>query len=305
MWFKNARIYNVNYSEISGFFTDETKLEEALEQTAFQPCKSQEVSSIGFAPLFGPDSAYCYRHENSFFCKLLEENKLLPASVIKNELQNQIMQREAELQRNISKNEREALKTAIQNQLLAKAFTTRREMLIWMNTATNMIVVGASSAKRAEKGLAMLRQALSSFPAKVPQPRCVVEDRMTAWLTTPEELPSQFELGTDTILKSQDDDGGVIRASREDLTSEEIAVHIHSGKVSTEVQVVYDDALSLVLGADLSMKRIKPLDQYLEKNLPEKSDDERADMQSYLIIQGQLFTSLCELLMEIFDCDRQ
>ena len=42
----------------------------------------------------------------------------------------------------------------------------------------------------------------------------------------------------------------------------------------------------------------------LEKNLPEKSDDETADAQSLLVLQGELLSELCDYLMEIFNCDR-
>ncbi|MBO6257819.1 MAG: recombination-associated protein RdgC [Succinivibrio sp.] len=304
MWFKNARIYNVDYSEINHFFKDERELQDALESASFRPCMAQEVSTIGFAPLFGPDSAYCFVNGSDVFCRLVEETKLLPSSVIKTELDDQVRKREQELQRPVKKTEKEALKTAVLNQLLSKAFATRRELLVWCNPEHQMVAIGATSAKRAEKALAMLRQAFGSFPATVPQPRCVVEDRMTSWLSPKGQLPSVLQLGTDTVLKSPEDDGGVIRASREDLSSDEIAVHVDAGKVATEIQVVYDDSLSMVLGSDLSLKRLKPLDQYLERNLPAKSEDAAADIQAHLILQGQLLGEVSELLMEIFDCDR-
>ncbi len=51
------------------------------------------------------------------------------------------------------------------------------------------------------------------------------------------------------------------------------------------------------------IKKIKPSDIYLEKNLPEKSDDAIADAEALLVIQGDILTSLTQYLMEIFDCD--
>ncbi|MCR5537035.1 MAG: recombination-associated protein RdgC [Succinivibrio sp.] len=305
MWFKNARLYNVDLTELKSVFDDEQQLNDALSSTSFTPCTAQEVATSGFIPLFGPDTPYCYRQGQHYFCQLQEENKLLPASVVKNELENQIRIKEQELNRKVNHDERNAMKTAVQNQLLSRAFTTRRTYLIWINPESKLVAIGASSAKRAEGVLAMLRQALGSFPAKILQPRCVVEDRMTAWLSDPAELPEQFALGTDTVLKSPAEEGGVIRASREDLTSEEIAVHINSGKVSTEVQVIFREAVSLVLTSDLSLKRLKLLDLYLERMLPEQTDDEIANLQGQLIIQADLLNELGLAIMEIFDCDHQ
>lgn len=117
-------------------------------------------------------------------------------------------------------------------------------------------------------------------------------------------LPKRFTFGSETTLKSTDEDGGIIRASKEDLTSEEIAVHLEAGKVATEIGLSFDESLELTLTSDLALKKLKPTDIYLEKNLPEKSDDETADAQALLVLQGELLSELCDYLMEIFSCDR-
>ncbi|HAR80294.1 MAG TPA: hypothetical protein DCR21_05625 [Succinivibrionaceae bacterium] len=304
MWFKNARIYDVDFKAIKEIFSDPETLEKSIENNArFKSCKqTSEVASIGFVPLFGNDTPYFFSNGSSFFFKLVEENKLLPASVIRTELNEQVAAKEAELKRGMSKQEKETLKTAVTSLLLSKAFTTRREMLMWCNTELNLCAVAVSSAKRAEKALAMMRQALGSFPATLPEAKCVVEDRMTNWVSK-NQLPEKFELGTDTTLKSLEEDGGIIRASKEDLTSTEIAAHFDAGKVITDLQLIYDNSLLFVLSNDLSLKRMKPLDQYLEKNLPEKTDDAIADQQSHLILQGELLSEIISRIERIFDCE--
>ncbi len=303
MWFKSARLYTVDLSELGASVNDETQFEDALTGCPFKPVAGNDISSIGFVPLFGGDTAFSFKTAGGYFCRLLEETKLLPASVIRTELEELIAQKEAELQRELRKNEKEALKTAVTGKLLSQAFATRREMLVFVHPEHNLLVISASSAKRAEKAVAMLREAFVSFPAKVLQPRCAVEDRMTSWISD-NELPESFALGTDVVLKSTDDEGGVVRVSREDLSSEEISVHIEAGKVVTELQLLYDNALSLVLTSDLAFKRMRPTDQYLEKNLPEKADDRIADMQSHLVLQGAMLDELCNRILEIFDCER-
>lgn len=241
--------------------------------------------------------------ENHFF-KLIEETKLLPSSVIKTELNELTAKKEIELKRQLRKNEKEALKAAVAGKLLAQAFATRRELLIWVNTDKSLVGVAATSSKRAEKALAMLREAFSTFPAKLLAPHAMVDEKMTSWLKDATTLPKRFTFGSETTLKSTDEDGGIIRASKEDLTSEEIAVHLEAGKVATEIGLSFDESLELTLTSDLALKKLKPTDIYLEKNLPEKSDDETADAQALLVLQGELLSELCDYLMEIFSCDR-
>ena len=162
--------------------------------------------------------------------------------------------------------------------------------------------MSVSSAKRAERAIAMLREAFSTFPAKCFQPRCVVEDRMTSWISN-NDLPNVFTLGNDATLKSTDDEGGTVKVSKEDLSSDEIAVHINAGKVITDLQLIFEDTVMCVLSSDLTVKRMRPLDQFLEKNLPEKSDDAVADMAAHLCLQGEVLTSLIDSISEIFDCE--
>ncbi|MCR5085332.1 MAG: recombination-associated protein RdgC [Succinivibrionaceae bacterium] len=306
MWLKNARIYTLSLEgPLLGTIADQQALEAAIAATPFHPCQAQEISTIGFAPLFGPDGAYTFTNGADHFCLLQEETKLLPASVLRDELEAEILRQQRDLGRELRKTEREALKTAMQNRLLERAFAVRRTTLVWFNHEAKAAAVGASSAKRAERGVATLRQAFGgTFPAAAMQPRCAVEDRITSWITEG-SLPGCFTLGTDATLRSSDEDGGTIRAAKEDLSSEEIAAHLKAGKEFSEIQLTYDDSLSLVLTSDLALKRIKPTDQYLERNLPGKIEDRNADLQSNLIIEGALLSSLYQRLCEIFDVERK
>lgn len=304
MWFKNARIYRLELSEeIKNYFKDEELLEKTVSEKAYRPCMAQEVSTLGFAPIFGKSAkAFTFSNAHNHFFKIVEENKLLPASVIKNELDEEIENKEIALKRELRKNEKQALKTAVVNKLLAQAFSARRELLICVNSEKGYVAVSVSSAKRAERAIAMLREAFSTFPAKCFQPRCVVEDRMTSWISN-NDLPNVFTLGNDATLKSTDDEGGTVKVSKEDLSSDEIAVHIKAGKVITDLQLIFEDTVMCVLSSDLTVKRMRPLDQFLEKNLPEKSDDAVADMAAHLCLQGEVLTSLIDSISEIFDCE--
>ncbi|SPT67756.1 Recombination-associated protein rdgC [Anaerobiospirillum thomasii] len=306
MWFKNARIYTVELSdEHKKILRNDELLEQTIAQKAFKPCQAQELATLGFSPIFGRYAdVYTYSYGNHHFFNITEESKLLPSSVIKNELENEIEEKEASLGRELRKNEISTIKTALVNRLLAVAFATRRDLLVYVNSDKGYVAVAASSAKRSEKAIAMLREAFAgTFPARSFQPRCVIEDRMTSWVKDA-ALPQIFVLGGDATLKSGDDEGGVVKVSRELLTSDEVLNHIEAGKVITDIQLTFEDSISFVLGSDLSFKRMRPEDQYLEKNLPEKSEDAIADMQSHLILQSDILTSLIDSIVEIFDCEK-
>lgn len=305
MWFKNAQIYSLQLTdEQKSILRDDSRFEALLQSKPFHHCQAQELSTIGFAPLFGRAApVMAFSTGPHHFMRLIEESKLLPSTVIRQVLDEEIDQKQADLGRDLQKNEIKTLKTAVTSKLLEQAFSCQREMLVYINSDKNFAVVSVSSAKRAEKAIAMLREAFyGSFKARPYQPRCPVQDRMTSWIKN-QELPEDITLGTDATLKSSDDVGATVRVARDDLQSEEIQTHINAGKVITEIQLIFREDVSFVLTADLVLKRVRPEDQYMEKTLPDSSDDPVLDAQALLIMQAEIFENVVAALIRIFDCD--
>ena len=77
-----------------------------------------------------------------------------------------------------------------------------------------------------------------------------------------------------------------------------------AGKVATEIGLNFEDSIEFTLTQEIALKKIKLADIYVEKNLPKSGDDEIADAQAELVLQGELFEQLSDYLLEIFDCDR-
>ncbi|HIX57778.1 MAG TPA: recombination-associated protein RdgC [Candidatus Anaerobiospirillum pullistercoris] len=305
MWFKNARIYTVALDDgLKSIFNNETLLNEKIAAEQFKPTTQKEMSSCGFSPVFGRHTdAFVFSHDQNHFLRFTEENKLLPSSIVNQALADEIDIREQELNRALKKSEKQALKTALIDKMMAQAFTTRRELFMWINTRYGFVAVSASSAKRAENAITILRKALTTFPAKSFQPRCVVEDRLTSFVAT-KELPESFELGFDAVLKSNDDTGSTVRVSKDDLTSNEVVSHIKAGKVITDLQLSFNHCAQFVLSADLTVKRLALDDQFLEHNLPQPTDDKLADLQANVIIEGEVLTNLVAAISKAFDCDK-
>lgn len=305
MWFKNARIYKVDLDEnLKSIFNNPTLLEDCINKARFKPVGDMELSSAGFTPVLGRHTeAYSFSFDNNHFFKITEETKLLPKAVINQAFLDEIDNKEQELQRPLTKPEKQALKSALTQKMTAQAFKSKKDLILMVNTKHNFAIIGVTSAKRAEEACALLRQALGSFPAKSYQPRCVVEERLTSFVTQDDQLPQGFTLGFDTVLKSNTDEGGTVRISKEELTTKEVTNHIAAGKVITDLQLNYDQSVSFVLSQDLGIKRIALDDQYLERNLPQKTDDATADLQGFLIVQAEILTRLVGAITQAFDCD--
>lgn len=300
MWFKSAQFYTLDYTPLQDLFADDARLDAALASVSFRPCAAQEAVTAGFAPILEGHEAYTVAAAGGYFVKMVEENKLLPASVVKRELHQQAVRRAAEIGQPLTPPELDALKESVVSMLLSQAFAVRREYLLWLRPSIGALAVEAHG-KRADRAVALLRQAFTTCEALPLAPQTPVSETLTRWVQT-EELPPDWALGTDATLKATAGDGGVIRASREDLTAAEFTGLITAGKLVTELQLLYRDALSLVLSADLSLKRMRAQDQYLERELPSSRDDPAADAQAGLLVQDPLLTGLFTCIKEIFKC---
>lgn len=156
--------------------------------------------------------------------------------------------------------------------LLPRAFSRFNQTFMWIDTVNDLIMVDAASAKRAEDTLALLRKSLGSLPVVPLTMESPIELTLTEWVRSG-ELPAGFIIQDEAELKAILEDGGVIRCKKQNLISDEIAVHIEAGKLVTKLAVDWQERIQLVLADDGSLKRLKFADTLREQNDDIDRDD--------------------------------
>jgi recombination associated protein RdgC len=296
MWFKNIRAYRLT----SPFGFSAEQLGEQLGQRTFEPCGKSQALSMGWvAPLGDASSELAHAAGGRLLIKLKREEKLLPSTVVREQLEEKVAVIESEQARKVYRKERLTLKDEIVQDCLPRAFTRSSAVFAYIDTRSNWIFVDAASAARAEELLNLLRECIGSFPVILPQVNDAPSATMTGWLAH-QSLPDDFALGEECELREFGEEGGVVRCRGVDLLSEEVETHLNAGKQVARLALCWEERVKLVLAEDLCLRRLKFSEELMKENedIPEADDAARLDADFALM--SDAITGLQDRVIALF-----
>lgn len=273
------------------------QLETQLATLPFTPCASQDASNFGWVPPLGKQGmVFVHSADGQLLICAKKEEKVLPNSVINDMVAEKVEVIELEQGRALNKKEKELIKEDVIVDLLPRAFSRYQQAYAWLNPAAGFIAVDASSVKRAEDLLALLRKSIGSLPVVPLAMTTPPQLTLTEWLKEG-AAPAGFTLEDEVELRSALEHGGIIRAKQQDLLSEEIGNHLEADKLVTSLALNWADTLSFVLKDDMSIKRIKYCEELREQNDDVSNEDALARFDAdFALVTGELSRFIPDLI---------
>jgi len=297
MWFKNLAIYRFT----EPYTSTVEDMEQMLLQHQFRACGGHDEFSLGWvSPLGNASDALVYTANGFIMVCLKKQEKVIPASVINEMLQEKITEIEEQEARKLAQKERSRLKDELIFELLPRAFSFSRKTYAYIDRQGGWLVVDAASPKKAEDLLSLLRKSLGSLPVAPISASVKPAGVMTEWLLN-NSAPKNFQIEDECELRSPEEEGAIIRCKRHDLALPEIKNHLDSGKQAIKLALSWAERLCFMLDENLSVKRLKFLDLIQEQldDINASNDMEMFDAD-FAIMTSELAEFLPRLL-ELFN----
>ena len=290
MWFKQLQLFqfegSINYSI--------DVLKEKLEPLAFTQCLPSMPQSMGWVSPIDDDNMPLVRSINSYIMLCLQiEEKILPATVIRQELSELIKQIETSENRKLRPKEKGTLKDQITITLLPRAFSKFTKIYAYIDTKNHWLVLGTANVKKAEQFISMLKKSIDGEIHSVDVKK--VSSIMTNWLKH-QNYPSSFSIEKACVLQDPNQENRIIRCKQQDLFASSIQSLIKDGCEAIQLAFSWQDRVNFILANDSSLSSIQFQDEIIAqaKEMEPETKQQQFDAD-FLIMTGTFSQMLSEL----------
>jgi recombination associated protein RdgC len=291
MWFKNLVVYRFD----AQWTMSAAELEERCGQRALQPCGAFDMQTRGWVHASAA-KRYVHTTHGQHLIALGVEQKLLPASIIRQVAAERAAELEQQQGYPVGRRQMRELKERVTEELRARALTRRTTTRAWIDPANGWFVIDAAGGARADAVVETLRDTLGgSLPVQFLEVERSPQMSMASWLMLG-DAPLRFTIDQDLELQSVDKTKATIRYARHPLDGKEIRTHLQSGMYATKLGLTWNDRIAFVLTEKLQVKRIEFLGISKEKSEEgaEISAEEQFDMD-FALMSGELSRMLSDL----------
>lgn len=294
MWFKQASLFQFTRP----FKMDQQTLCEALSPLSFTPCLPSLPSSIGWvSPIEQTNGPLVYGSKRFWMICLQFEEKLLPASVIRQAMEEKIAEIQEKESRAVRGKEKQSLKDEITQTLLPKAFTKKTRVYAYIDLDKQWIILNSNTPAKVERFIAFLKRAITTTDIKsfdVKKPTAV----MTNWIK--ENPPEAFGIAQSGVLQDPQQQRRVIRCQHQDLLANAILSLLKDGCEITQLGLTWKDQLQFTLTADFSLKSIHFQEAVIALSKSDYTETPQQRFDADFVIMTEILSQLVDDLFILF-----
>jgi|AntAceMinimDraft_12_1070368.scaffolds.fasta_scaffold06443_2 recombination associated protein RdgC len=292
MWFRNLKVFRLT----SHWADNVEAIDAALQSHVFASSDDLSAVSQGWVPPRDSDDRLAVAIEGQYRLALRLEKKLLPATVINQEVKARALLLEGEQGYRPGRKQLKDLKQSVTDELMPRAFRIARDIAVWVDPVNRWLVIDAASSAQTEEVLSALGKSLYPYPVEPLRLAHSVAGLMTSWMIAG-QAPDGFTLDPECQWQSSGDSAGVIRYVRHELAPDAITRHVEAGYQCTRLALTWQDRISFVLTDTADCKRVTALDLLQERSSAEAglTPEEKLD-SDFILMAAELNQLLAALL---------
>lgn len=294
MWFKQIQVFKL---EPTTYLLED--LTSKLEPLTFQPCARSMASTIGWIPILDEEDSPLAEMANHHIMLCLQvEEKILPASVITQELNEKIKLIETENQRKVGQKEKFDLKDEIVLTLLPRAFSKLTQVYGYIDTKNHWLVLGTTNPKKTEQFLSLFKKCITEkvYPLDLKK----LSPIMTSWLND-QNYSSSFSIEKACVLQDPRQQNRIIRCQQQDLFAHPIQTLVKEDCEVKQLALTWQDRVNFTLSNDFLLQSIKFQDDVLDESKEMGAETKQQKFQVDFLIMSETFTNLLKDLLKHFE----
>ncbi|MEO8401181.1 MAG: recombination-associated protein RdgC [Gammaproteobacteria bacterium] len=294
MWFKQVQLFQMTDS-VRYSIED---LIKKLEPLAFISCFPSMPSSMGWVSPVDEDGAPLARAVNGCIMLCLQiEEKILPASVIRQELNDKVKQIEASEGRKVYSKQKLSLKDEITMTLLPRAFSKFTRLYAYIDTRNQWLVLGTTNEKKTEQFLSLFKKSVSesvhAFELKKLSPA------ITPWLKH-QNYPTTFSIEKTCVLQDPNQQNRIVRCQQQDLFANSIQAFIKEGYEVKQLALCWQDLVNFVLVDNFSLQSMRFQDQIIAQVKEMEAETMQQQFDADFLIMTETLAGLLKDLLGLF-----
>lgn len=289
MWFKNLQVYRFP----APWDIAPAHLAEQLTRHPFRPVSGYEIQSSGWAPP-RDNGTLVHALNGQMLIALGSEKKLLPSSVVKEEIKVRALKAEEMQGYKPGRKQLRDIRNQVTDELLPRAFNVRRNTRVWIDAASGWLVIDSGSPGKADEVVSLLNKSVVDLRLERLNVARAPGTAMTAWLSA-DQAPRGFSIDRDTELQSPVEEKATVRFVRHALDPADVKRHIAAGKQCTRLALTWSNRVSFMLTDALALKRVAPVDLVRENSDGVMQTDEDRFDSDFALMAGELRGMLDDL----------
>lgn len=295
MWFKQLQFFQL--SDSIRFLPEDFAAK--LESLTFEPCSPAMPASIGWVSPVEEDDAPLVHAVNGYMMLCLQtEEKILPATVIRQELKEKIKQVEARDNRKVRQKEKLSLKDEVTLTLLTRAFSKLTRLYAYIDTKNHCLVLATTNKKKTEQFISMFKKSVSEDiqPLELKKPAPII----TQWLKN-QHYPTSFSIEKSAVLQDIKQQNRIIRCKQQDLFASAIQSLIEDGCEVKQLGLSWQDRVNFVLVDDFSLSSIQYQDEITEQAKELEPETKQQHFNADFFIMTETLSQLLQDLLQVFE----